>query len=125
MILDPSNCAYKIISKVLVIRLKKLFGCIYPKQFGFLEGRCMHEEIGSRQEDMYSIRVKKLSSMVLKLDMPKAYDRTYWIYLRLLLIHIGFGLSVVNWIIGCVFSVSYDALINGFASPFFNPSRGL
>jgi hypothetical protein len=45
--------------------------------------------------------------------------------LRLNLIHVGFNLSMVNWIIGCVTSMNFDILINGATSIFFKPSKGL
>jgi len=42
-----------------------------------------------------------------------------------LLIHVGFNLSVLNWIMGCVTSVSFVVLTNGAASSFLKPTRGL
>jgi hypothetical protein len=37
----------------------------------------------------------------------------------------GFGLSVTNWIMSCVTSVSYAVLINGEPSDFFERGKGL
>jgi hypothetical protein len=65
------------------------------------------------------------SAMVLKPILSKAFDQTCWLYIRLLLIYIGFNLPVVNWIMGCISTVSFAVLINGSASPFFRPTRGL
>jgi hypothetical protein len=61
----------------------------------------------------------------MKLDILKAYDRTNWLYLILILIHVGFNLFVVNWIVGSVSSMNYCILINGVALNFFKPTRGL
>jgi hypothetical protein len=57
--------------------------------------------------------------------MSKSFDRVYWLYLKLLLIHLGFSLLTVKWIMGFVSSNSFSVLINGFASSFFRSSRGL
>jgi hypothetical protein len=59
------------------------------------------------------------------MDLSKAYNKTNWLYLRLILIHVGFNLFVVNWIMSCVSSVNFSLLINGVASNFFKPTRGL
>ena len=41
------NCVYKIISKVIAMRLKPILSDqITDEQFGFLEGRQIHEAIG-------------------------------------------------------------------------------
>jgi hypothetical protein len=74
---------------------------ISNEQFGFLLGKQIHEAIGVVQEGLHTIKTKKLSSMVIKLDLSKAYDRESWMYLRMMLIHLGFnvhfGSKVVNF----------------------------
>jgi mannosylglycoprotein endo-beta-mannosidase len=100
-----------------------MLGFISLEQFRFLERRQIHEAIWFSHEGIHSIRVNKLLLMVLKLDLSKAYDRTCSIYLILLLIHIEFSLPVVNWIIGCVTTISFVVLIDGASSPFFKPSE--
>eukprot|EP00253_Pinus_taeda_P015021 PITA_15021 len=42
-----------------------------------------------------------------------------------MLTHLGFKLEFINWIMGCVTSVSFAVLINGAASSFFKGQRGL
>jgi len=45
------NRVYKIISKVLVVRLKRILSKVISlEQFGFSEGKKIHETIGSTQE---------------------------------------------------------------------------
>lgn len=73
----------------------------------------------------YTIKTKKLKGMILKIDLEKAFDRTSWLYLRMLLTHLGFPLEFVNWIMCCITKVSYSVLINRSASPFFHGERGL
>jgi hypothetical protein len=61
----------------------------------------------------------------MKIDLSKACDRVSWLYLHLVLLHIGFSLHVVKWIMSCVIFVSFIIFINGAISKFFKPSQGL
>ena len=120
------NCVYKIISKVIAIRLKAILSeQISAEQFGFLEGHQIHEAIGVAQEGLHSIKTKRLKGAILKIDLSKAYDKVSWIYLRLLLNHLGFCINFIRWIMSCITTVSFSVLINGAASPFFHAERGL
>eukprot|EP00253_Pinus_taeda_P008007 PITA_08007 len=120
------NCIYKIIAKVIASRLVPILSKnISSEQFGFLEGRQIHEAIGVAQEFFHSIKQKKSKGSILKIDLSKAYDRINWVYLRLLLTHLGFNYYFVSWIMGCISNVSFAVLINGAASPFFKSQRGL
>eukprot|EP00253_Pinus_taeda_P031126 PITA_31126 len=120
------NCIYKIIAKVIAIRLVPILSRnISMEQFGFLEGRQIHEAIRVAQEVIHNIKQKKKKGTVLKIDLSKAYDRINWLYLRLLLTHLGFNYTFISWIMGCISNVSFVVLINGAASPFFKSQRGL
>eukprot|EP00253_Pinus_taeda_P009579 PITA_09579 len=120
------NCIYKIIAKLIAIRLVPILSRnISMEQFGFLEGRQIHEAIGVAQEVIHSVKQKKKKGVVLKIDLSKAYDRINWLYLRMLLTHLGFNYSFISWIMGCISNVSFVVLINGAASPFFKSQRGL
>ena len=80
------NCIYKSIGKVISVRIKKvLCGSISGEQFGFLPGRQIHDAVGVVQEGLHSIHSKHLKSVVLKLDLSKAYDQVSWSYLRVIL----------------------------------------
>jgi len=91
------NYLYKIISKVINRRLKVILSKhILGEQFGFLEGRQIHEDIGVAQEGLHTIKTKRIREVVIKLELSKAFDRVNWLYIRMLLIHLGFGLDFVN-----------------------------
>jgi hypothetical protein len=43
----------------------------------------------------------------------------------MVLIQVGFGLHMTNWILACVNSTSFVVLVNGKATDFFRSGRGL
>eukprot|EP00253_Pinus_taeda_P009046 PITA_09046 len=120
------NCLYKIISKIIANRLRPILSKhIAPQQFAFLEDRQIHEAIGSAQEALHSIWSRHLKCILLKIDLSKAFDRVSWLYIKMFLIHLGFPLALINWIMACIMTPSYSVLINGSASHFFHSERGL
>eukprot|EP00253_Pinus_taeda_P013898 PITA_13898 len=120
------NSIYKVIAKVIALRIKPILSRhISPEQFGFLNGRQIHEAIGMAQEVLHSVKMKNKKGAVIKIDLSKAYDRVNWSYIRLLLTHLGFKVDFISWIMGRVTDVSYAILINGAATPFFKGQKGL
>ena len=60
------SCIYKVVSKVITHRLKRILSeHITDEQFGFLEGRQIHEAIGVSQEGLHRMKTKfsKLTSL--------------------------------------------------------------
>jgi hypothetical protein len=64
---------------------------------------------------------KKIPSMVMKLDLSKAYNMSSWLNMILLLLDVGFSVHVVKWIMGCLTPVYFEIIINGLASKFSTP----
>jgi len=62
---------------------------------------------------------------VLKIDLSKAYDRVSWLYILLLLTHLGFDVPFINWVMNCLSTASFAVLINASASLLFTSERGL
>jgi hypothetical protein len=60
-----------------------------------------------------------------KIDLSKAFDWVNWLYLRMLLIHLGFRMDFSNWVMRCLSSISFSILLNGSATFFFQEERGL
>jgi len=120
------NCIYKVVAKFIARRVKKLLSkSISGEQFGFLEGRQIHEAIGVAQEVLHGIKTKNLKGFVLKIDMFKAYDRVSCLCRGVLLTQLAFALPFINLIMSCITTVSFEFLINGPASPFFHNKQGL
>lgn len=74
--LRPISCCnfiYKVISRVIVIRLKPIMeGLISPQQSAFVGGRIIQDNIVVAHEN----------AAVLKLNMNKVYDRVEWAFLK-------------------------------------------
>lgn len=121
-----SNCLYIIISKIITRRIKEIISKkISREQFGFLEGRQIYEVVEVAQEGLHILKTMNLKGIVTKLNLSKSYDRVNWIYIRMILTHLGFGIYFIRWIMNCISSVSFSLLINGVASIFFHSKRGL
>jgi hypothetical protein len=82
------NLCYKFISKVISNMIKPILSRnLSEEQLGFLEGRRIHDAIGIASECLHSISKKKKSkSLILKLDLRKAYDCVDWDFLHMFLI---------------------------------------
>eukprot|EP00253_Pinus_taeda_P009728 PITA_09728 len=114
------NCIYKIIAKIIANRLKPILLLhIAQEQFSFLHNRQIHEAIGTAQELLHSIQYRKTKGMILKIDLSKAFDRVNWLYLRLLLTHIGFPYSFIKWIMSYLTDVPFCVLITARLPHFF------
>jgi hypothetical protein len=60
---------------------------------------------------LHTIKTQNHLVLIIKIDLFKTYDCVSWLYLRLLLLHIGFELPLVKWIMCCVTIVSFVVLI--------------
>jgi retron-type reverse transcriptase len=93
------NCIYKIVAKIISRHLKPILSEVISKeQFGFLNGRQIHEAIRVAQEGLHSLKSLRSKGVVLKIDLSKAFDRVSWSFIRLLLTHLGFEVPFIRWI---------------------------
>ena len=123
------NVLYKIYSKVLANRLKKILPFIITKhQSAFTKGRLISNNILVAFETLHSLQNFRGANdgyMALNLDMSKAYDRVEWSYLEGIMRKMGFRERWINLVMGCVKTVSYSVLVNGDPCGMIFPTRGI
>ncbi|KAK5813112.1 hypothetical protein PVK06_028558 [Gossypium arboreum] len=123
------NVVYKIIAKVLVIRMSSILGsCINEAQRAFIIRRLISDNVLIAYDVLHSLKMKKSGkreNFALKLDMSKSYDRIEWDFLAGLIKHLGFHKDWIVLIMRCVCSVSYSINLNGINGEWFSPIIGL
>jgi hypothetical protein len=123
------NVLYKIISKVLANRLKKILPLIIsPTQSAFIPGRLISDNVLVAYETLHTMHTGmkgKKGFMAVKLDMSKAYDRVEWNFLEAVMEKMGFNDRWISLIMMCVKSVNYSILVNGTPYGFITASRGI
>jgi len=117
-----SSCltVYKIISKILVNRLRSLLDkIISPMQSTFIPGRSTHDNILLRHEIMHKFRTKigKTAWTAIKLGMEKAYDRLEWDFICKCFQELRFHSAWIKWIMEAI------SMVNDIPSGLIIPSR--
>lgn len=122
------NVLYKVISRILVNRLKHLMLLIISgNQSAFIKGRLITDNILIAYESLHAMRhlKSKRGLIAVKFDMSKAYDRLEWDFIRCVLLRMGFASQWVDFIMACVTMASYAVVINGEPKGAITPSRGI
>ena len=77
------NVIYKIITKVLTVRLTKIATkVIGESKTAFIPGRYILDGVVVLHEVLHELQRKKEQGIVLKLDFEKAYDKVRWSFLQ-------------------------------------------
>ena len=122
------NFIYKIISKLLVSRLRPfLHRIIDPAQAAFVPNHWITENVVLAQEVVHSFKKskKRKESVGFKIDFHKAYDSLEWDFIYKVLAMVGFDRNFIGLIHQCIITVRYSLLLNGSKSSSFTPSRGI
>ncbi|XP_048634841.1 uncharacterized protein LOC125608411 [Brassica napus] len=121
------NTLYKVISKLLVARLKPLLpAIILPNQTAFIKGRLLAENCLLAAEIVsgyHNHRGQK--KLTLKIDIAKAFDSVRWDYLLACLKALNLPSDYIQWLSTCYSSPTFSVGINGRLHGFFNGTRGL
>ncbi|KAL5543298.1 hypothetical protein UlMin_011008 [Ulmus minor] len=122
------NVIYKIISKMLANRLRRVMGSVISEeQSAFIPGRLITDNAIIGFESLHAIKRRKTKKnyLALKLDMAKAYDRVEWEFIQRMMTKLGFSGVWINKIMACISSVTYSFQFNGKRFGHLTPSRGL
>ena len=122
------NVLYKIFSKVLANRLKKILpNIITENQSAFTKSCLISNNILIAFESLHSMQkhTGKEGFMAIKLDMSKVYDKVEWSYLQSVMEKMGFTKNWISLMMLCVKTVTYSILVNGEPKDIIIPSRGI
>jgi len=119
------NVIYKVISKILVARLRPVLGGIINlSQSAFVEGRSMIENIHLVQELLRKYNRKRVSPRCLiKVDLRKAYDSVSWDFIAEVMVGLKFPDRFIEWVMQCVSTPSYPIALNGSIWGMFKGRR--
>lgn len=123
------NSTYKVISKCMVRRLQPLMKhLIGENQNAFVPGRSINDNCIIAHEMLSSVKKKKKGdkySVILNLDLNKAYDRIKWSFVKEVLKSVGLPNLWIHLIMECITSVSYSVIVNGEPIGQITPKAGL
>lgn len=116
----------KLVTKVLSIRLSKVIHTIVsPAQSAFMKKRCIQDSFLYVQSGIRALHRSKTPSLLLKLDISKAFDSISWDYLLELLQQMGFSARWRDWVAWLLSTSSSQFLLNGSAGNRIRHRKGL
>lgn len=120
------NVDYKIISKILANRLKRVVNdIIHVDQTCAIPGRSIHDNLHLLRDIVQYADSKNLPAAFLSLDQEKAFDRIEHVFLFKVLEAFGFGGNFTKWIKLCYTSVCSQVVINGYLTDIFDVTRSI
>ena len=94
-------------------------------QSAFIRGRCLHDNYMMVQCTAKKLQASSTSSVMLKLDITKAFDTLDWAFLMEVLQQLGFGPKWMAWVAGLLASFSTRVLLNGILGDVIYKRQGL
>lgn len=104
----------KLFSKCLALRLAlHMDELIKHNQSAFIRGRQIHENFKTVQLTCQWLHARHCPTILLKIDLTKAFDSVAWSFLLEVLEHAGFPMRWHNWIATMMHTSSTKVLVNG------------
>ena len=117
---------YKILTKVLVNRLKKVVGKVVSEaQNAFVEAREITNVSLIANELIDHWQKQREKGVICKLDIEKAFDNINWQFLMKVMRCMGFVSKWMRWIWQCISTERFSVLVNRVPAGFFPSSRRL
>ncbi|KAM0921778.1 hypothetical protein ACQ4PT_006701 [Festuca glaucescens] len=116
----------RLLTKVLAQRLvPRMPDLVDSNQIAFIRGCCIQDNFLLVKNSAKLLHTKKIPSLLLKVDVAKAFDSISWPFLLAVLSQRGFGPRWLRWIAMLLRSASTSVLVNGCAGSAFRHGRGL
>lgn len=116
----------KLVAKCLASRLARRLGeIILPNQSAFIRGRCIHDNFRTVQLMAKALHARRIKTLLLKIDIARAFDSVAWPFMLEVLQHMGFGQRWRDWSSILFSSASTRILLNGRAGQRICHARGL
>lgn len=121
-----ANFKFKIISKVIAVRLAPIMPTIISdQQMGFIHQRSIKDCLCIASEATNLLHNKSFwRNLALKIDITMAFDTLEWPFLLKVLKTFGFHDIFCNWIQVILNSAFLSVSVNGKAQGYFNCTRG-
>ena len=106
--------AIKIFDKILAMRLADdLPHLIRNHQSAFVRGRTLHDNFMLVQGTARRLHALRAPTVLLKLDISKAFDTVKWSFLLEVLHRMGFGAKWMSCIVGLLSTSTMRNMVNG------------
>ena len=120
------NTDYKIMTKCIALRLKKVLPTIiHPSQTGFMKDRYIGFNIRLILDLIDYAEQENKPGVIFSVDFEKAFDSVSWDYLEKCIDYFNFGNSFKNWIKIFTNDISSCILNCGWSTGFFPLQRGV
>jgi hypothetical protein len=116
----------KLFSKCLALCLApRMHKLVHLNQSAFIRGRQIHENFMTLQLTCRWLHANRRPTVLLKIDLAKAFDSVAWPFLLEVLEHVGFPLRWRDWISAMLGTASTRVLVNGHPGNRIRHARGL
>ena len=120
------NTDYKILTKLLAIRLQKVIpSLVNPDQVGYIKNRYIGENIRILSDIIQYAEIEDIEAYITQIDFEKAFDSVEWGFLFNTLKILNFGDYFISWIKTLYTDISACAGNNGNFSKYFKLSRSI